>query len=85
MIAAGAPGPEERERSMAVGCGDVGRADGVIRFEVGAACCVGDSRSPWRAEAAGKQTWRWRSATRAVDHGAMAWRGESVRMKISRP
>jgi hypothetical protein len=56
MIAARASRPEECDRAMAVSRGDVGMADGVIWFEMGSACCVGDSRSPWRAEAAGKQT-----------------------------
>ena len=56
MIAARASRPEECDRDMAVSRGDVGMADGVIWFEMGSACCVGDSRSPWRAEAAGKQT-----------------------------
>ena len=64
------------------GLHDFGIADGVIWLEVGAGYCAGDSRSPWRAEPTDKQTWR---ATRATDHGAMAWRGESMRLKISRP
>ena len=75
--------PEGHDRGVTAGSGVFRMVDGVIWSKAGVNCVDGN-RSPWRGSRATRDP-KLAAEHGCGDHGAMACRGESVRMKISGP